>query len=572
VAEACNGFGKTVCVLSALLPLGRKVIYATRTHEQVRQVLEEMKRINRKAGMKYSSVNLASRQHLCLDPRCSKLSPREGLEACRVLREEEKCSYQWEVKNLPSTLPPVLSINALRREGKINGLCPYFLARKAAETCNVVVAPYQYVFDKTIREKVGLQLSGKILVFDEAHNADTIALEVLSDTLSDRVLNQADNELKAIGKTTDLLDDLHRYVEENVLEDEVSVKPGAKLYEDLKNILEVSSISSFVDSYSKIVDKIRDDKMERGEYPVCYLNGVLQFLSLVESSPKESYITLYRKSIYGLNQIEYRCLDPALAIKPVINIVNSVLVMSGTLSPIELFTQILGLPQAEVRTYSAIAKPDNVQCLIDPSVTTKFSKRSEAMKLQYGEKVAKTVASIPHGILIFFPQRRFMMNAIEGWRGRGIVEQRGALTFLGGKRLFVEGSTAVDNRRVVEEYKMIAEDQGAVLCCVFRGRNAEGSNFPDEQARGVILVGVPYADFSDPVVKAQIDYLNHKQKGLGDQWYVMDAFKAANQAIGRGIRHRDDWCHFILMDQRYKTYHRLLSNWVLAGGVESTII
>ena len=52
----------------------------------------------------------------------------------------------------------------------------------------------------------------------------------------------------------------------------------------------------------------------------------------------------------------------------------------------------------------------------------------------------------------------------------------------------------------------------------------------------------------------------------------MDAFRAANQAIGRGIRHRDDWCHYTLMDQRYKTSVNLLSSWVRAGKVEETLL
>ena len=50
-----------------------------------------------------------------------------------------------------------------------------------------------------------------------------------------------------------------------------------------------------------------------------------------------------------------------------------------------------------------------------------------------------------------------------------------------------------------------------MLCGDFRGRNAEGANFPDEEARGVVLIGVPYADYSDPVVKAQIEYFNRKR-------------------------------------------------------------
>jgi Rad3-related DNA helicase len=134
------------------------------------------------------------------------------------------------------------------------------------------------------------------------------------------------------------------------------------------------------------------------------------------------------------------------------------------------------------------------------------------------------------------------------------------------KRMFVEGENVTENRRIVEDYKKAAEDAGAVLCCVFRGRNAEGSNFPDEQARGVILIGVPYADAGDPFINARIEYLDRARIGLGMRWYIMDAFKAANQAIGRGIRHREDWCNFLLMDWRYKTSINMLSKWVTTGG------
>jgi Rad3-related DNA helicase len=56
-----------------------------------------------------------------------------------------------------------------------------------------------------------------------------------------------------------------------------------------------------------------------------------------------------------------------------------------------------------------------------------------------------------------------------------------------------------ENRKVVEEYKKAVKiREGAVLLGVFRGRNAEGSNFPYEEARG------------------------------DERWYVMDAFRAAN--------------------------------------------
>jgi regulator of telomere elongation helicase 1 len=109
---------------------------------------------------------------------------------------------------------------------------------------------------------------------------------------------------------------------------------------------------------------------------------------------------------------------------------------------------------------------------------------------------------------------------------------------------------------------------GAVLCCVFRGRNSEGSNFPGGQAQAIILVGVPYANYGDPLVKAQIRYYNRLSGGLGNRWYTMDAYRAANQSMGRGVRGRDDWCHYTLLDRRYAENLGLISRWAQGDGAE----
>jgi regulator of telomere elongation helicase 1 len=122
---------------------------------------------------------------------------------------------------------------------------------------------------------------------------------------------------------------------------------------------------------------------------------------------------------------------------------------------------------------------------------------------------------------------------------------------------------------VVVRYKRSAvSGKGAVLCCVFRGRNSEGSNFPDRQARGIFLVGVPYANYGDPLVRAQINYYDRRDSGMGQRWYTMDAFRAANQAIGRGIRGKEDWCHYWLLDRRYARNVDLISAWAIGDGPE----
>jgi Rad3-related DNA helicase len=568
VAEACNGFGKTVCALASLLPLGKRIVYATRTHEQVRQVLHEVTRINQISRSKVKAVNLASRQHLCLNDKCRTLSVIEAGEACRVLREAEDCPYKTESGSL-LRLPPVLSTATLRREGERRKLCPYFLSRRVVEDSMVIVAPYQYVFNEHIRALVKLDLANKILVFDEAHNADQISQDVLSATLSERGLNSARKELDAIHVSAEFVDELAALLERKASGD-VVIDSSAQLYEDLKDAVKTESLVSFATTYANAVDEIRRYKMDRGVYPMCSLNGVLTFLTLVETSPRSSYVAVYGRRFPASNSVQYRCLEPSLAIKPVVEEAYGALIMSGTLAPIELFAEILGLEAAETRGYAAIADPENVRVIIDPYVTTRFAERSAAMIRRIGERLSPLVAKIPHGVLIFFPQKRLMMETLSQWRRIGVVKGAGGRPTLEGKRVFVEGSRAAENRRIVEEYKKTAvRGNGAVLCGVFRGRNAEGSNFPYEEARGVVLVGVPYADYSDPVVKAQMRYYNRRRQGLGGKWYLMDAFKAANQAMGRGIRHRDDWCNFILMDQRYQTHQAYISRWALANGVQT---
>lgn len=566
VAEACNGFGKTVCALASILPMNRRIVYGTRTHEQVRQVLRELERINKNSGKDFSAVNLASRQHLCLNEQCRSLSAIESVEACRLLTETKQCLYKREFE-VSASIPTVLSIQRLRTYGRARRCCPYFLARKAAENCTVIVAPYQYIFNEKIRVRVKLELNGRILIFDEAHNADQIGQDALSDTLSERVLDTAQRELDAVNFSSSFIDGLAAYLDKRVSEN-TPPKSGLKLKKELQQVLGVEAISSFADSFADIVDEIRNNKLERGDYPVCYLNGVLSFLKQVDSSPAESYIAIYRRSFRGFNLLEYRCLDPSLAIRPVVEEAGGALIMSGTLSPLEVFTEILGLNDAKTRAYSAIANPKNVRTTIDSTVTTRFAERGKAMTRRYGERLTRLVAEIPHGVLIFFPQRRLMLECLTIWQRTGILEEAGTRSYLSGKPVFVEGAQAIANRKIVEAYKTASKmEQGAVLCGVFRGRNAEGSNFPYDEARGVVLIGVPYADFSNPIVKAQIRYLNNKRRRLGDRWYRMDAFRAANQAMGRGIRHRDDWCNFFLMDRRYFTHQKLISQWAVVNGV-----
>lgn len=68
---------------------------------------------------------------------------------------------------------------------------------------------------------------------------------------------------------------------------------------------------------------------------------------------------------------------------------------------------------------------------------------------------------------------------------------------------------------VVEGYKSEIEKdkkKGALLMGVLRGKLSEGFDFPDDLARLVIIVGIPYPLYTDPRVILKKDYLDRKAK------------------------------------------------------------
>jgi len=124
---------------------------------------------------------------------------------------------------------------------------------------------------------------------------------------------------------------------------------------------------------------------------------------------------------------------------------------------------------------------------------------------------------------------------------------------------------------------------GASMLAVCRGKVSEGIDFSDEFARCVVLVGLPYPAFKDPQVTAKRQYQSalaqserrHAVMGTaagtsalsGDDWYAQQAFRALNQALGRCIRHRNDYGAVILADPRYNEQRTLdgVSRWLRAG-------
>ena len=119
--------------------------------------------------------------------------------------------------------------------------------------------------------------------------------------------------------------------------------------------------------------------------------------------------------------------------------------------------------------------------------------------------------------------------------------------------------------------------KGGILFSVCRGSCSEGMNFKNDQARLVIVVGIPYAYLGDPKTQLRKEYQdefnkfyfsfisNKKIKKLsGSEWYSQNAIKCVNQALGRVIRHSNDYGCMLLIDTRYQqnSNKNLISKWI----------
>lgn len=156
---------------------------------------------------------LSSRRNMCVHERVLQESDREAVDAaCRnmtaswVLEQArqnpgsmETCSYYdnfqsaGEATSMPSG---IYDLEELKKWGKERQWCPYYLTRQAINHANVLVYNYQYMLDPKVAKMVSKELeSESIIVFDEAHNIDSVCIEALSVTINDRGLEQATRSL-----------------------------------------------------------------------------------------------------------------------------------------------------------------------------------------------------------------------------------------------------------------------------------------------------------------------------------------------------------------------------------------
>ena len=204
-----------------------------------------------------------------------------------------------------------------------------------------------------------------------------------------------------------------------------------------------------------------------------------------------------------------------------------------------------------------------------------YTHRSQpSLLLDAIHKIHILCQTIPGGVAVFFPSYKMLQTFTHALHTSNTFTTINAC-----KRIFVESR---ENPNVFDDYashirscKEKEEDnpnqsesnepstsesnqtsndlsmRGGLLLAVIGGRLSEGINFSDDLGRCVAIVGMPYANRHDVVLKERMSFAEKQVHGSGEELYTNLCMKAINQTIGRAFRHQNDWAAIALLDCRY---------------------
>lgn len=273
--------------------------------------------------------------------------------------------------------------------------------------------------------------------------------------------------------------------------------------------------------------------------------------------------------------ISYWCFSPGFGMRQIVELgVHSIILTSGTLSPLQPFITELGIPIEVQLENPHIVKPDQVCVGIlsqgpdGHQLNSSYNTRNDPKYIStLGRTIYNFSCLIPDGLLVFFPSYPIMKKCHDDWQSTGLWS-----TITQKKPIYVESQSKDGFGHVMNEfYKKIQDPgaRGAIFLAVCRGKVSEGLDFADANGRAVLITGLPYPPMMDPRVLLKQRYLDEmklkdKQTLSGQQWYQLEASRAVNQAVGRIIRHINDYGAIILCDCRFNNanFKQHLSAWL----------
>ncbi|KIH57306.1 DNA repair helicase [Ancylostoma duodenale] len=501
----------------------------------------------------------------------------------RTIPEIEKCVE--ELRALYKFYERQTS-NDLKQLGRERGLCPYFVAREAIRNATIVVYSYHYILDPKIAELVSKDFSRRsCVVFDEAHNIDNVCIESMSITISQKQMEKAAQELVTLDSAVQrmksenserlqneyekLVEGLRRTEQERANDERLAnpVLPDAILREAVPGsirtaqhfvlfIKESSNMYAIECAHLRSASCSRKSCCIRKGYPrqdVCGSEASKGFSLIIE--PAEASQPA---------QLTLSCMDASIAIRPVMERFQTVVITSGTLSPLEMYPKILDFDPAVMASLTmTLARPCLSPLVVargndQVAMTSRFEQRSDVAVIRnYGNLVLEMAAVVPDGMVVFFTSYVYMESVIAVWYEQHVIDE-----LMKSKLLFIETNDALETSVALEKIDHLGQcmfryvdacdsGRGACLFSVARGKVSEGIDFSHHLGRCVIMLGIPYVYTESRILRARLEYLRDQFGIKENDFLTFDAMRHTAQCMGRALRGKTDYGLMIFADKRF---------------------
>lgn len=522
----------------------------------------------------------------------------------------------------------VYSFDALIKYCKEEGTCPYFTVRRMIPFCNIIIYSYHYLLDPKIAERVSRELSkDSIVIFDEAHNIDNVCIESLSLDLTDETLKKASRGANKLGEAIEdmkaqdsekLQNEYEQLVEglrqaeiardqelfmanpvlpQDLLDEAIpgNIRKGEHFIAFLKRFIEylktrmkvLHVISETPTSFLQHLKELT--YIERKPLRFCSerlsllvrtlevteiddfnaLKDIATFATLVSTYDSGFQLILEPYETEGSTVpnpiLHFTCLDASIAIKPVFDRFSSVIITSGTISPLDMYPKMLKFETVIQESYAmTLARRSFLPMIVTKgsdqvSISSRFEIRNDPSVVRnYGSLLIEFAKITPDGMVVFFPSYLYMESIISMWQSMGVLDE-----VWKHKLILVETPDAQETSLALETYrKACSNGRGAVLLSVARGKVSEGIDFDHHYGRTVLMIGIPFQYTESRILKARLEFMRDHFQIKENDFLSFDAMRHAAQCLGRVLRGKDDYGIMVLADRRFARKKNQLPKWI----------
>lgn len=418
-------------------------------------------------------------------------------------------------------------------------ICPYRQAFANAKKDSIVLTNMHWLLCTS--NISGLLPTRDLLIIDEAHSLDSTLLDFLTISYSGRILT-ALSKIVEHAQTNNFI--LYRKLRKDQLNLTNLLNIG--LLENI-NPTNIDEISVLIDSikfpiqeakneFDRVLKDFDAETLHSKEIPAWNefnrdYNLLKNFLSKVDwfnylkgFTPWlcDPTIDFKTKEITGFTVKPINALALAKIILP--KIAHKVVFMSATIGKKEQFCKDLGVPDNTVEYVETESDFPKDKRPVYRDFVGVFNKANQETYLQNAVKKIDE-------LLDKYPNYKGLIHTTTFTQCEYIQAHSKHRT-----RLLTH--TTKDKPEVVE---MFMKSNNAVLCSP---SCKEGLDLKDDLCRFQIIVKVPWGDLTDKVVQVRL-----KEDPV---WYANEAIKNLEQAYGRGMRSKTDWCDCYILDQSFQ--------------------